>query len=95
MGCGGLGEPSSFTEATAEARFTILSIRNRQSAIQQISNRQQAIGNRKARLIVDEAGSKNTPGSDLLSHAVSHAVPSAVEGLTSVFGMGTGGTPLL
>src|SRR5689334_9670030 len=32
----------------------------------------------------------NNPGSDLLSHAVSHAVPSAVEGLTSVFGMGTG-----
>jgi hypothetical protein len=35
------------------------------------------------------------PGSDLLSHAVSHAVPSAVESLTSVFGMGTGVTPLL
>src|SRR5262245_5457266 len=27
-------------------------------------------------------------GSDLLSHTVSHAVPSAVSGLTSVFGMG-------
>ena len=37
----------------------------------------------------------NTPGSDLLSHALTHAVPSAVEGLTSVFGMGTGVTPLL
>ena len=36
-----------------------------------------------------------TPGSDLLSHALTHAVPSAVEGLTSVFGMGTGVTPLL
>ena len=33
------------------------------------------------------------PGSDLLSHTVSRAVPSAVSGLTSVFGMGTGGTP--
>ena len=33
-----------------------------------------------------------TPGSDLLSHAPSHAVPSAVAGLTSVFGMGTGVT---
>jgi hypothetical protein len=38
---------------------------------------------------------KNNPGSDLLSHTVTRAVPSAVEGLTSVFGMGTGVTPLL
>ena len=36
-----------------------------------------------------------TAGSDLLSHAVSHAVPSAVAGLTTVFGMGTGVTLLL
>ena len=35
------------------------------------------------------------PGSDLLSHAPTHAVPSAVAGLTSVFGMGTGVTLLL
>ena len=35
----------------------------------------------------------NYPGSDLLSHAVAHAVPSALEGLTSVFGMGTGVAP--
>src|SRR5436190_1752376 len=35
------------------------------------------------------------PGSDLLSHAVAHAVPSAVASLTSVFGMGTGVTLLL
>src|SRR5262245_33350342 len=34
-----------------------------------------------------------SPGSDLLSHAVASAVPSAQEGLTSVFGMGTGVTP--
>ena len=34
----------------------------------------------------------NNPGSDLLSHAVTHAMPSAVESLTSVFGMGTGVT---
>ena len=32
-------------------------------------------------------------GSDLLSRAVSSQVPSAYWGLTSVFGMGTGGTP--
>src|SRR4030095_4943094 len=38
-------------------------------------------------------GRLNYPGSDLLSHAVTSAVPSALEGLTSVFGMGTGGAP--
>src|SRR5712664_1217655 len=32
-------------------------------------------------------------GSDLLSRTVSRAVPSALEGLTSVFVMVTGGTP--
>ena len=35
------------------------------------------------------------PGSDLLSHPVARAVPSALEGLTSVFGMGTGVAPPL
>src|SRR5262249_690244 len=34
-------------------------------------------------------------GSDLLSHTVSHTVPSAVSGLNSVFGMGTGVTLIL
>ena len=33
------------------------------------------------------------PGGDLLSHTASHAVPSAMKGLTSVFGMGTGVAP--
>src|SRR5437879_2098183 len=37
----------------------------------------------------------DTPGSDLLSHRVSPTVPSAVAGLTSVFGMGTGVALLL
>ena len=32
------------------------------------------------------------PGSDLLSHKVALAVPSALESLTAVFGMGTGVT---
>jgi hypothetical protein len=41
------------------------------------------------------AGFLKNAGSDLLSHTVSHAVPSAVAGLTSVFGMGTGVTLLL
>ena len=35
------------------------------------------------------------PGSVLLSHTVTHAVPSALESLTSVFGMGTGVSSLL
>ena len=33
------------------------------------------------------------PGDDLLSHPVAQAVSSALEGLTSVFEMGTGVTP--
>ena len=45
---------------------------------------------------VEDAGiSKNIPGSDLLSHQVALAVPSALRGLTSVFGMGTGVSPSL
>jgi hypothetical protein len=39
-----------------------------------------------------EASQKN-PGGDLLSHPVAQAVSSALEGLTSVFGMGTGVSP--
>ncbi len=34
-------------------------------------------------------------GDDLLSHTVTHAVPSALKSLTSVFGMGTGGASSL
>ncbi len=35
------------------------------------------------------------PGDDLLSHIVSHVVPLALKGLTSVFGKGTGVSPSL
>jgi hypothetical protein len=35
------------------------------------------------------------PGDDLLSHTVTRAVPSALKGLTSVFGKGTGVPPSL
>src|SRR5574337_1872216 len=38
---------------------------------------------------------QKTPGGDLLSRAVAHAVPSALEDFTSVFGMGTGVSPPL
>jgi hypothetical protein len=51
---------------------------------------------KKARTAVSDSGLWGLiPGSDLLSHKATLAVPSAVEGLTSVFGMGTGVTPLL
>jgi hypothetical protein len=33
------------------------------------------------------------PGLVLLSHSIKSVVPSALEGLTAVFGMGTGVTP--
>ncbi len=49
----------------------------------------------KALLRIDEEGLWKNPGGVLLSHTVTHAVPSALEGLTSVFGMGTGVTPPL
>ena len=49
----------------------------------------------KARCFSSNGLAMNNPGSDLLSHAVTHAVPSAVASLTSVFGMGTGVTLLL
>ena len=38
---------------------------------------------------------KCSPGDDLLSHSVARAVPSALEVLTTVFGMGTGVAPPL
>ena len=37
--------------------------------------------------------SNENPGNVLLSHQATLAVPSALEGLTAVFGMGTGVTP--
>jgi hypothetical protein len=49
----------------------------------------------KALLRINEEGLWKNPGGVLLSHTVTHVVPSALEGLTSVFGMGTGVTPPL
>ncbi len=37
----------------------------------------------------------NSSGNGLLSHTVTRAVPSALEGLTAEFGMGSGVTPPL
>ncbi len=39
------------------------------------------------------SGRKRIPGNDLLSQTVTHQVPSALRGLTAVFGMGTGVSP--
>ena len=50
---------------------------------------------KKTRSFLNDRASRNNAGSDLLSHTVSHTVPSAVSGLTSVFGMGTGVTLIL
>ncbi len=43
----------------------------------------------------DRAFVENKPGDFLLSHTLARAVPSGLKGLTTVFGMGTGGTPSL
>ena len=43
--------------------------------------------------LISERGLYFYAGDDLRSHTLSRAVPSALRGLTSVFGMGTGGSP--
>jgi hypothetical protein len=49
----------------------------------------------KASRLLSRPLSQNMPGNDLLSHRAAPAVPSALESLTSVFGMGTGVAPPL
>ena len=58
-----------------------------------VLERRHRLNTRRPGLSIDPGAVVNYPGSDLLSHAVSSAVPSALEGLTSVFGMGTGVAP--
>jgi hypothetical protein len=48
------------------------------------------IRKRKSRIREYPAFIMRRGGNDLLSHAVTHAVPSALRSLTTVFGMGTG-----
>jgi hypothetical protein len=43
--------------------------------------------------LTDEAGFNVEAGDGLLSHALAGIVPSALTGLTAVFGMGTGVAP--
>ena len=45
--------------------------------------------------LMDSENKREIPGNDLLSHPVARAVPSALVGLTAVFGMGTGVSPPL
>ena len=54
--------------------------------------RQSRLGIKKPHLSY-EVGFMINPGSVLLSHAVAHAVPSALKVLTSEFGMGSGISP--
>ena len=49
---------------------------------------------KKARALLSEGAGHKT-GDDLLSHSSVAALPSAIEGLTSVFGMGTCVSPRL
>ncbi len=49
--------------------------------------------NATARASEEARAAQRSPGDVLLSHAVSHAVPSTLEGLTSEFGMGSGRAP--
>lgn len=59
-----------------------------------IVNRKSKISNSVQRKKApDMSGGLRDPGDDLLSHTVSHAVSSALEGLTAVFEMGTGVSP--
>ncbi len=46
----------------------------------------------KARRVGRAFGGQEYAGDHLISHTLARAVPSAQRGLTSVFGMGTGGT---
>ena len=55
---------------------------------------QGALGEKfKRRVVKKTTLQKLDTGNDLLSQDPSVQVPSALEGLTAVFGMGTGGTP--
>ena len=47
----------------------------------------------KARLSTRTGLCYKNPGDDLLSHAVAHIVPSALRGLSALFGMGRGISP--
>ena len=51
------------------------------------------IGAKKEARIHSDSGFKGVADNGLLSHLLAEAVPSALQGLTTVFGMGTGVAP--
>ncbi len=55
----------------------------------------QAMGKKNPQYTMSVLGILKRDGDDLLSHIVTHAVPSALKSLTTVFGMGTGGASSL
>jgi hypothetical protein len=57
------------------------------------SPRDETTAKRKSPEAKTASGLIDKPGNDLLSHARARAVPSALEGLTSEFGMGSGMAP--
>ena len=75
-----------------EARTDAMSVSDTAARRSAQANASERARRKKPRLGKTKRGQKRS-GSVLLSRAVSRAVPSALEGLTSVFGMGTGGTP--
>lgn len=50
---------------------------------------------KKAPIVFTTGAFKINPGNDLLSHNLAVVVPSAMRGLTSLFGMGRGVSPPL
>ena len=75
------GSDTGCPESVPIIRGPTLGCRCALSQVSAIANHQSAIVN------------QNNPGDDLLSHKATLAVPSALEDLTSVFGMGTGVAP--
>ena len=92
MGCSSGGQPINISGRSA---FSASALAPRARCLARPRYKNRALPYRRRGRMPFDIRPWYTPGSDLLSHAVAHAVPSAVEGLTSVFGMGTGVTLLL
>jgi hypothetical protein len=84
-----------FTDTSEQAEFSTPKKTQRRdrkvvSANKHRAGRQKT---KKAEAVSSRFGLCFYPGGDLRSHTVARAVSSALRGLTSVFGMGTGVTP--
>lgn len=69
-------------------------IHKREGHAMQVQNPPSQPHNAERRGLISQSAPHNT-GNDLLSHRIVAALPSAAEGLTSVFGMGTCVSPRL